>query len=673
MVKVARGLYQSYTNAKEMTLDETLKALQTRTDCYEVLNDTHNRIYLDIDGKDIEGDFDALNKQAQTTIESEFDGQEYSLMTASSVLHKKISFRLVFPKLMVSKEDNKTWAKAINLNLPEGIKIDLGVYDKNRKMRMLGSNKDGENRPLKLIKGEPIDTIISYTDGCEELALKKEEPKPRGRPPKQKESKLLPILDLISTELIDSYDSWVKIGIAMFNADEPLEIFKQVSSRSSKYNERECDAKWKTFHRSGYTIWKFLQEYAPDVYERVKKDDYEYMKQEFETTHFKVMNPPIIVRITEAGTLQQLGVADVSFMYRNVKCNEECFVGKWLSDPDIRTYENLCFLPKLSCPPNQYNIFKDFPTIAEEGDVSTIQSVLKLITGKEDHVFEYVEKWVASIIQKPYNKTGVAIVVQGEQGIGKDTYFDFVGSLLGREYFFNTGDANNDVFGRFTEHLQRTILMKFEEASFVTNKAHADKLKSWITAPHRSFEGKGLKPITLANYTNLVMTTNQELPVLMEDTDRRFCCIKGSSDRRTDREFWKGVHDELAKQETRNAYYHYLMNMDLSEFNVREFPKTEYYQSIRETLAPQHARYFQRKVELYIENETEQTWTARSLYNFVKEEYKFDISEKAFAMALKLYPESALRKHRNKISNEYTMNAQGMLDFLKSKNWWVDM
>jgi len=673
MVKVARGLHQSYTNAKEMTLEETLKALQTRTDCYEVLNDTHNRIYLDIDGKDIEGDFDALNKQVQEQIETAFNDQQYSLMTASSILHKKISFRLVFIKKMTSKEQNKIWAKELKLDLPEGVKIDTGVYDRNRKMRMLGSNKDGENRPLKLITGEPIDTIISHTEGCEELVLKKEEPKPRGRPPKQKDSKLLPIFDLLPTELIDEYESWIKIGIVIFNADEKIELFKQVSSRSSKYKESECEDKWKTFYKSGLTIWKFLKEYAPDVYERVKKDDYEYMKQDFESTHFKVMNPPMIVRITEAGTLQQLGVSDVSFMYRNVMCNGEPFISTWLCDPTIRTYENLCFLPKLTCPANQYNIFKEFPTQAEQGDISTIQSVLKLITGKEDHVFEYVEKWVASILQKPYEKTKVALVIQGEQGIGKDTYFDFVGSILGREYFFNTGDANNDVFGRFTEHLQRNILMKFEEASFITNKTHADKLKSWITSPEKCYEGKGLKPITLANYTNIIMTTNQEIAVLVEDTDRRFCCIKGSSDKRTDREYWKEVHTELAKQETRNAYYHYLLNLDLTDFNARDFPKTEYYHSIREALAPQHARYFQRKVEECEDTDKEPNWTARRLYNLVKEDYKFDISEKSFSLALKIYPETALEKKKGRVANEYILKPAGMMEFLKSKSWWVDM
>jgi hypothetical protein len=679
MVKVARGLHQSYTNAKDIALEDALKVLQTRTDCYEVLNDTHNRIYLDIDGKNIQGDeaqFDELNKSVQTEIETFFSVEDVAIMTASSFLHRKISFRVILTKKMCSKEDNKNWAKQLKLDLVEGVKIDLGVYDRNRKMRMLGSNKDGENRPLRLVCGTPIDTIISYTEGCEDMKLKPEEKvKPREKIQKAKgeKSKILHILNELPISIIDEYDTWIRIGMVIFNAGEKVDVFKEVSSRSDKYNEKECDSKWATFHQGGLTIWKFLKDDAPEIYEMFKNDDYAYVKTEFEKTHFKVMNPPMIVRMTDTGTLQQLQSADVSFMYRNFFCAEELFVGKWLSDPSILTYENLCFLPKLVAPPNQYNIFKEFPIQSEQGDISTIQSILKLITGNETHVFEYVEKWVAHILQKPAEKTGVAIVVQGEQGIGKDTYFDFVGSILGREYFFNTGDATNDVFGRFTDHLQRTILMKFEEANFITNKSHADKLKSWITAPRRSYEGKGLKPITLGNYTNLVMTTNQELPVLVEDTDRRFCCIKGSSEKRTDREFWKAVHSNLAKQETRNAYYYYLLNLDISQFNPREYPKTEYYESIREALAPYHARYFQRKVEENIEDNSAVSWNARRLFNSIKEDNKFDISEKSFSLHMKIYPETAIAKVRKNSGNEYTLNPVGMMEFLKSKNWWVDL
>ena len=677
MVRVAKGLKQSYTNAIEMSLDEVLVALKTRTDCYEVLNDTHNRIYLDIDGK-VEGlteeQFAEEDTQVHDALTDYLDAMEcdYCLMSASSYLHHKISWRVVTTTYMCSKEDNKNWAKGLKLNLPDGVKIDLGVYDKNRKMRMLGSNKDGENRPLRLIKGEPIDTITSYIEGCTLKELPKTEVK-RGRPPKAKESKLLPIFDLLPIELIDDYETWIKIGMITKNSDEPIEVFKQVSSRSVKYNERECEKKWETFAKGGLTVWKFLKEYAPDVYERVKQNDYAYMKEDFETTHFKVMNPYMIIRMTNGG-LQQISQADFINMYRNLLCDGECFTSKWLSDPTIRTYEKLCFMPKQQAPANEYNIFSGFPVEAVEGDVSVPSNLLRMITGNDDKMYNYVEKWVAWILQKPYEKTGVVLVNQGSQGVGKDTYFDFVGRMFGTEYFMNTGNAENDVWGRFTDDQQRIIFMKFEEATFVSNKTHAEKLKSLITSTIRKFEGKGLKPITLNNYVNLVMTTNQEVPVLLEDSDRRFCCFKASDEKRGDFDYWKMVHTTLNNPATKNAYYYHLMNIDLTGFNPREFPKTEYYETIREALAPHHARYFQRIVEDCLNHDAEtQEWDARKLYNRMKEDCKFDLQEKKFGLDMKKYPEDALAKKKGKTCNKYTMNAEKMMEYLKSKNWWVEL
>jgi hypothetical protein len=680
MVRVAKGLNKSHTNATDMSIDEVLLALKTRTDCFEVLHndDVPNRIYLDIDGKKLpdmtEDEFNQKDKETYDALIDYFgDNDDYCLMTASSYLHKTVSWRIHMKYVMSTKKDNELFAKYLKdkIKLPDGVSVDTGIYNTNRKMRMLGSNKDGENRPLRLVKGEAIDTIITFTEGCTRKEIEKPEVK-RGRPQKTKDSKLLPIFDLLPVELIDTYDTWIGIGMVCKNEGEPLEVFKQVSSRSSKYNERECERKWETFTKGGLTIWKFLKEHAPDVYERVKQNDYEYMKQDFETTHFKVMNPPMIIRLTGSGGLQQLAQKDFSFMYKNLMCNGESFTNKWLSDPEIRTYESLVFLPKQTAPHDQYNIFKGFPVEAVEGDVTVVNDLLKMITGNDNKVYQYVEKWIAWIVQKPYEKTGVVLVNQGHQGVGKDTFFNFVGSIFGNEYFMNTGNAENDVWGRFTDHQQRVLFMKFEEASFVSNKTHADKLKNLITCEKRSFEGKGLKPITLNNYINLVMTTNQEVPVLLEDTDRRFCCFKASDDKRGDFEYWTMVHNALNNPATRSAYYHHLMNIDLTGFNPRDFPKTEYYETIRVALAPTHSQYFQKVVEDCLEHDVECIeLKSRYILGKLQEEYKYDYKPQTLGRDISKYPTTAITKRESNSVTYYTIHAKGMKDFLESKNWWV--
>ena len=141
--------------------------MKTKTNLYEVLNDEINKVYGDVDGKVntniTEEDFDKLNKEVQNEIERNLDGKPYALYSASSFAFKKISFGFVIQDMFMTKIDNKQFIKLIksDFNFPENIVLDTGVYSKNQKIRCVGSSKDGENRPKKLIKGTLSDSLIS--------------------------------------------------------------------------------------------------------------------------------------------------------------------------------------------------------------------------------------------------------------------------------------------------------------------------------------------------------------------------------------------------------------------------------------------------------------------------------------------------------------------------------
>jgi hypothetical protein len=655
-VKVAKGLRASFKNATDFTVDEVLFNLKTRTDCYEVLNDV-NRPYGDIDGKCDPSTFEEVDRKTREELESFLSTESYCLLTASSVLHNKISWRFVMTNYSTSKADNKLWVSQIKLNLPEGVKLDTGVYGTNQKMRMLNSNKDGENRPLRLVKGEPIDTIISYIpEGCQYLEVAK----------KTKETLISKILNELTR---DSYEDWITIGMVCFNENEDVEIWNNWSRKSSKWKAGECQKKWSTFTKGTLGIdvlWNFLKEDNPSAYEQLKCGNYEYMKIEFEKTHFKLMNPPLYVRLYNG--VQFLKSNELHHLYNNHLCDGKLFIDKWVKDSKIRTYENLVYLPKQDAPPESYNIFVDFECQPAEGSIETIQTVLNLISNGDKEVFDYIEKWVAHLIQKPFEKSGICIVVQGEQGVGKDTYFDFVGQILG-EYFFNTGNAENDIFSRFNGHLKKTLLIKSEEASFMTNKNHADKLKNLITCKKEAYEDKGAGIIKLDSYVRVVMTTNAEVPVPIEQSDRRFVLIKASSERMGDLEFWKSTHDILNKKSTLEAYYNYLLNLDISNFNPRDRPITEYYETVKETFIPYHAQFFQRLIEESPEVNT-WNWKARELMDDMKIATKFDLNQTKFGRDMKLYP--VIKKKVGKICATYTSNTQELIDFLKNKRWWYE-
>jgi hypothetical protein len=675
-LRISRGLKASYKNLVSYSIPDALNLIKQRTDNYEVLNSI-NRPYGDIDGViDVqELEFNEINEKTKQAIIDTLQDEEYSLMTASSFLHKKISWRFVLTKYSMEKKDNKKWVEELEFNFPDGVKIDNGVYGENRKMRMLGSNKDGENRPLILIKGEPIDTLISYLPGnITPLKYSKKVEKQKVKENKTKVKREETLISKILQGLNRSdYKNWLDIGMICFNENEDLCTWDEYSRKFDNFETGVCEQKWKTFKKGSLTIatlWKMLIDDNLDHYNTLKEFDYGFMKQEFEQTHFKLMNPPLFVREYN-GELIFLKKADLIHCYTNKKCYGKLFVNLWCEDENIRTFENLVYLPKRAVPVGSYNLFSGFNIESIQGDISAPQSVLKLISKQNAEVFSYIEKWVAHLIQKPYEKPGTCIIIQGNQGIGKDTYFDFIGKMLS-DYFFNTSRADTEVFTRFNGHLKKTLLMKFEEASYSTNKNFDSSLKSLITSTQMNFEDKGAGIVKLDNYLRIVMTTNAEVPVPIEQTDRRFFLVQGSDERMGDLEFWKYTHKELAKQETLQAYYYYLLNLDISDFNPKERPITEFYRETKNRFIPYHAEFFQRTIE--DSSADELSWRAKDLLEAIKNELKlkYEITQTKVGLDLKHhYPNIISKKETNK-GYVYSVNLKVLRTHLEQKHWWSE-
>jgi hypothetical protein len=139
---------------------------------YEYLEGKRVRPYGDIDHYTPEGlslyEFDTLNSAVYLTLQDFFNSanRKVSLYTASSFEKRKISWRWVVPDVVVeSRKHAKLFAEDLynRITFPDGVKGDLAVYNANQKLRMLGTSKPNENRPL-VSDGECslIDTIVTY-------------------------------------------------------------------------------------------------------------------------------------------------------------------------------------------------------------------------------------------------------------------------------------------------------------------------------------------------------------------------------------------------------------------------------------------------------------------------------------------------------------------------------
>jgi len=682
-MRIARGLKQSYKNAREMNVAEVTRELENRTDCYEVLNDTLNRVYLDVDGKLPEEmtvqQFDDVRTQTMDAIASLSDNQEYALMESSKYDLRKVSFRVVFPKVKATKKNNKAFVLNLSktLTLPDGVRIDPNPYGQNQKMRMLGQNKDGENRPLVLLRGNVEDTFISIVpEDAEVLEVPEEPKKPRGRPRKIVQNTLISdILNEVNVKRLDEYATWIETGFILFNEGLDCAVWEKASERSLKYKRGECEKKWKTFTKGSLGIarlWEWLKEDNSDAYERLKLNDYAYRKERFEITNFKLRNPPRFGRITPSGEIQFLNDHDLLHIYGGEICGESPFIKRWIHDPEMLTYEKLEFRPEQDATEGCYNLWTGFHYEAVKGDWEPIRELVWNLSGRNQEVYDYIVKWSAHIFQKPYEKPETMIIFSSEtEGVGKDTYGDAVlGKILGREYYFNSKDQENEMFGRFTSHLQNKLLIKMEEMRAETCNKHDDLLKGWITGPHRTYEEKGIsRPPSIDSFHRIIGTTNDPCPVKLTRTFRRYLLVNPYAGHAGDVRYWNQWYASVTPEVLQAYLYHLIHEVDLEGWNPREKVETSALMEARLSQAPPHARFFQRLSATRNSDEDCLEQHFHELREGINQIARFAYTDYKLSRELRIYP------HETRVLHGRTMwkfNLKQIEDFLRSKHWWLD-
>lgn len=423
---------------------------------------------------------------------------------------------------------------------------------------------------------------------------------------------------------------------------------------------------------TGYSISLCVKSMSTSFEMDTTEDEYKAQKEEFEKTHFKLMNPPRYVRQIH-GQLQYLTDHDLTFLYRNDKCGQETFISKWIQDPNILTYECLEFKPMQDASPNCFNLFRGFPLEPQEGDWSIVRELLWDLSGRDQGIFEYILNWSAHLFQKPYEKPGVVIIFSSyEEGVGKDTFGDYVlKPLLGDDYYYTTGDSENDFFGRFTTHLQNKLLIKLEEMNYDVFNKNDDKWKSWITCSSRSYEEKGVpKGASIQSFHRFLGTTNEACPVKLTKTFRRYLLVNPYQGNAGNANYWERVYAGLKKKEVLQAFLHHLLRMDISNWNPHRKLETDAEKEARQAQSPPHARFFQTQIQLRGDDEcVTASWYARELLERINTVSKFPYSPFKLAQELKQYPHT---KTDTKRGTEYTFNFDEVKTFLQGRSWWVD-
>ena len=250
----------------------------------------------------------------------------------------------------------------------------------------------------------------------------------------------------------------------------------------------------------------------------------------------------------------------------------------WLNDTERRQYEGIEFA---AAPPGDCSLFTDHVwENAAEGN---------------EHLYDWVISFFAQMVQRPWERPDVSLVLRGKQGCGKTMVGDIIGSLISPHYIL--ADQSRYITGQFNSHMASCLLLQADEGFWAGDKDAEGRLKGLVTSKYQMIERKGVDPIKLRNHVRLFITSNYDWVVPAGLEERWFCVLDVTDARCQDHEYFGAIYEQMANG-GREALLHYLLSWDLERVNLRHIPATEalFEQKFR-ALKPEEAWWFQRLMD----------------------------------------------------------------------------
>jgi Family of unknown function (DUF5906) len=325
------------------------------------------------------------------------------------------------------------------------------------------------------------------------------------------------------------------------------------------------------------------------VYSHFSKDpaenSYDTVKARFELQCFMIQSPFLY------GIIHEHAQVETSFLKHNELkqyfCNwvyfEPCqadeknpsgwksmrFIDAWLLDLTRREVTRVVVDPRNS-EVGAYNLWKPL-TASQLDPIEPSASYEELLAPIIHHIHSVMTEqniihtnwlidWMANMVQRPYQRSQVAILLYGKQGCGKGIIIDWMRkAVLGDACSFQTADPEHDILGRFANGLTNKVLVQIDEVKSLVN--HADALKNIITNSTLRHEKKGRDIIVVDNLANLIFTSNNENVLAVPSDDRRFVFFRCSSLYRGDKAYFDSLGVFLDSPGIDRLFFQFLMQV----------------------------------------------------------------------------------------------------------------
>jgi hypothetical protein len=216
------------------------------------------------------------------------------------------------------------------------------------------------------------------------------------------------------------------------------------------------------------------------------------------------------------------------------------------------------------------------PTI-EPGDAKRAQRWTDHIKQVYPDDAEHILDWLAHRVQHPEDKINHALVLGGEQGIGKDTLIEPVRYAVGPWNFQEVSPAQ--ILGRFNGFL-KSVILRISEARDLGDFDRFqfyDHMKTYTAAPPDVLrvDEKNLREHPIINCCGVIITTNHKIDGIYLSADDRRHYVAWSDMTKEDATFQDGYWQKLWAYYAEGGLRHvtaFLRERDIGGFDAKAPP-----------------------------------------------------------------------------------------------------
>lgn len=257
-------------------------------------------------------------------------------------------------------------------------------------------------------------------------------------------------------------------------------------------------------------------------------------------------------------------------------CANRRVFNDWRDSPQrqIVMPEQVGFDPSETDPTIECNLWGGWPQLKTTAGANCekLLELLRYMCSAEGHIlgqitYEWVLNWLAYPLQNPGAKMKTTLVVHGPQGTGKNLFFETYMKIYGPYGWTINQDALED---KFNDWASRKLFLIADEVVARSEMFHVkNKLKAFITSDQVRINPKNMAAYYEKNHVNMVFLSNEMMPVVLEEDDRRHCIIWTPA--KLEKEFYLDVIAEI-KAGGVAALRDYLMARDVGDFDAGTLP-----------------------------------------------------------------------------------------------------